>query len=144
MIVVAADSVGYYLDDTECQIRGRSQPICVWEGCQAGITSIFIDSAGNVKGCGALYDDAFIEGNVRQEPLARIWDDECRFSYNRGFQRQLLQGRCRNCDVAEACMGGCRASNYFTTGSLYENAYCSHHGAPRQRRAAARNPFPIV
>jgi len=143
MIVVAADSVGYYFDDSEPYIRGRRKPICVWDGCQAGITSLFIDSTGNVKGCGALYDDAFIEGNVKQRPLAEIWHDERLFSYNRAFTPQLLKGSCRGCDVAEVCMGGCRASNYFTTGSLYENAYCSHNGPPRDFRAVSSDAFPI-
>lgn len=144
MIVVAADSVGYYFEDTEGYIRGRRKPICVWEGCQAGMTSVFIDSAGNVKGCGSLYDDAFIEGNVKERRLAEIWRDERLFSYNRAFHRRLLKGRCRGCDVAEVCMGGCRSSNYFTTGSLYENAFCSHNGTPRDFRAASRGAFPVL
>ncbi|MBZ5536297.1 MAG: radical SAM protein [Acidobacteriia bacterium] len=137
MIVVAADSIGYYHDDSEGCIRGRREPICYWEGCQAGITSFFIDSVGNVKGCGALYDDAFIEGNVREQPLSEIWRDEHKFSYNRAFDLQLLTGRCRDCDVADVCKGGCRASNYFTAGTLYENAFCPHNQNPREPTAVS-------
>jgi radical SAM protein with 4Fe4S-binding SPASM domain len=125
MLVVAADNIGYY-DDNEVYIRGTKNPICYWSGCQAGITSLFIDSVGNVKGCGALYDKKFIEGNLNQDSLTEIWTNEKNFSYNRKFKTDLLSGNCKSCDVGSVCQGGCRASNYFMTNSLYENAFCSH------------------
>lgn len=143
MIVVAADSIGYYHDDSEERIRGRRRPICCWEGCQAGITALFIDSVGNVKGCGALYDDAFIEGNVREQRLSEIWRDEHKFSYNRAFDLKLLTGPCGDCDVADVCKGGCRASNYFTAGTLYENAFCPHNRNLRNPRAGLEDAFAI-
>lgn len=125
MVIYAADSIGYY-DENEAYIRGRRAPVCYWEGCQAGITSIFIDSAGNIKGCGALYSDIFIEGNVREKPLTKIWNDKDNFAYNRKFAIRLLTGKCKACDVGDICKGGCRASNYFAANSLYENAFCAH------------------
>lgn len=132
MTVLAADSVGYYHNDTESVIRGRRHPLCYWCGCQAGLTTAFIDSAGNVKGCGALYDDRFIEGNLRRRPLADIWLDPSLFAYNRAFTLDRLTGACRHCEAADVCRGGCRASNYFNLGTLYENAYC-----PRSQPAAS-------
>lgn len=123
MVVIAADSIGYF-DDNEAYIRGFSSPVCYWNGCAAGISSIFIDSVGNVKGCGALYSDAFIEGNVRVTSLADIWHDTAAFSYNRKFATGLLAGKCRECDVGHVCKGGCRSSNYFSSGNLYESAFC--------------------
>lgn len=131
MVIYAADNIGYY-DDNETYLRGRRAPVCYWIGCQAGITSVFIDSVGNIKGCGALYDEAFIEGNIRQTPLADIWNDRDRFAYNRRFETTLLQGRCKGCDVGDACKGGCRASNFFNTKSLYENAYCCRARLPKR------------
>jgi radical SAM protein with 4Fe4S-binding SPASM domain len=125
MLIVAGDNIGYY-DDNESYIRGTKNPLCYWLGCQAGITSLFIDSIGNVKGCGALYDNKFIEGNLKQSSLAEIWNNKENFSYNRKFKTDLLSGNCRDCDVGSVCMAGCRASNYFMTDSLYENAFCSH------------------
>ncbi len=123
MVLIAADSIGYF-DDNEADIRGSSSPICFWGGCAAGISSIFIDSVGNVKGCGALYADVFIEGNVRTTPLAEIWNSESSFSYNRKFTADLLSGACAGCPVGNLCKGGCRSSNYFSTKSLYSNAFC--------------------
>ncbi len=123
MVVIAADSIGYF-DDNEVYIRGGTSPVCYWGGCAAGISSIFIDSVGNVKGCGALYSDAFIEGNVRRAPLSDIWYDTESFAYNRQFSTRLLAGKCSECDVGHVCRGGCRSSNYFSSGNLYESAFC--------------------
>jgi radical SAM protein with 4Fe4S-binding SPASM domain len=123
MVVIAADSLGYF-DGNEADLRGSSSPICFWGGCAAGITSVFIDSVGNVKGCGALYSDVFIEGNVRHTPLTDVWNGENHFAYNRRFTTDLLSGRCAGCDVGHLCRGGCRSSNYFATQSLYASAFC--------------------
>lgn len=126
MRLIAADNIGYYFNNSEPNIRGASSPLCYWEGCLAGINSLFIDSVGNVKGCGALYDEIFIEGNLRQNSLSDIWNDKDNFSYNRNFSTDLLTGICKGCDMGALCKGGCRASNYFTKESLYENAFCAH------------------
>ncbi len=126
MVLLAADSLGYYYEDSEPYIRGIRTPVSYWEGCQAGLSSVFIDSVGNVKGCGALYSDKFIESNVRDRPLAAIWNDPETFSYNRKFNPSLLTGKCHGCDVADICRGGCRASNYFAGRKVYENAFCCH------------------
>lgn len=123
MAVVAADCIGYF-DENEAYIRGRSSPINVWGGCSAGISNVFIDSVGNVKGCGALYADRFIEGNVRETPLAEIWNGPENFAYNRKFTTAQLSGMCAGCEVGHACKGGCRSANYFSTGSLYSSAFC--------------------
>jgi radical SAM protein with 4Fe4S-binding SPASM domain len=130
MMVLAADSIGYYHGDSEERIRSWREPINCWEGCQAGISSVFIDSVGNVKGCGALYSDVFIEGNVRERSLSEIWHDPTKFAYNRTFEPARLTGECGKCDVGDVCRGGCRASNYFTSGNLYENAFCAHRLPP--------------
>jgi len=126
MLVIAADNIGYYYNHNEPYIRGTRSPLCYWGGCLAGISSLFIDSVGNVKGCGALYDEKFIEGNLRENSLTDIWTSEEAFSYNREFVTDLLTGICKDCDMASLCKGGCRASNYFMKNSLYENAFCSH------------------
>jgi radical SAM protein with 4Fe4S-binding SPASM domain len=126
MVTVAADSIGYFVDN-EAEIRGSACPICYWGGCAAGVSSVFIDSVGNVKGCGALYADEFIEGNLRASSLAEIWGDSNKFAYNRKFTPDLLAGDCAGCSVGHLCKGGCRSSNYFSTGSLYSNAFCCRH-----------------
>ncbi len=135
MMVVAANSIGYF-DGNESQIRGVRAPINCWRGCQAGVSSVGIDSVGNVKGCAALYDDAFIEGNVRDSSLSAIWNEETNFEYNRGFEVGMLSGKCKTCAVGDVCQGGCRAFNFFAGGSLYECPCCIRN-QPRTLSATA-------
>ncbi len=123
----AGDDIGYY-DENEMYLRNRPGTLSAWQGCQAGLRVIGIDSIGNVKGCESLYSDYFIEGNLREESLAEIWHKEGNFAYNRQFDVNQLTGRCKGCDKAHICRGGCRGACYFTTDSLFENPYCCYPG----------------
>jgi radical SAM protein with 4Fe4S-binding SPASM domain len=125
--IYAGDDTGYF-DDNEMYLRNTPGTLSAWQGCQAGLRVVGIDSTGNVKGCESLYSDEFIEGNVRDESLKDIWTEEGNFGYNRQFNTSMLSGACKGCDKGRICRGGCRGSCYFTTGSLYENAYCCYPG----------------
>ncbi len=126
MSVYAGDNIGYY-DENEKFIRGLPGNINYWSGCQAGLTVVGIDSIGNVKGCESLYDDIFIEGNLRKETLSEIWFKEGNFSYNRNFDTTLLTGKCKECDMGTFCRAGCRGACFFTKGHFFENAYCIYN-----------------
>lgn len=127
--IYAGDDIGYY-DENELYLRNTPGTLAPWRGCQAGLRVVGIDSVGNVKGCESLYDDAFIEGNLREESLATIWNDEGRFAYNRQFDVSMLTGGCAGCDKGSVCRGGCRGACRFTAGSLYENPYCAYPRRP--------------
>lgn len=49
-IMGIADNIGYFTE-SEGFLRGNLSGKAVFRGCQAGITSIGIDSVGNVRGC---------------------------------------------------------------------------------------------
>ena len=117
-----ADNIGYFTPE-EGSLRGRSG--AVFTGCGAGLTSIGIDSVGNVRGCESMYDEHFNEGNLRERTLMDIWMDPGAFAYNRGFDESMLTGSCAGCPMGSVCAGGCRSYNYFTTGKLYENRLCA-------------------
>ena len=117
-----ADNIGYYTPE-ENKIRGIRG--LRFSGCSAGLTSLGIDSVGNVRGCESMYDDRFIEGNLRERSLIDIWTDENAFAYNRRFSAGMLTGGCRNCPYGPVCAGGCRSYNWFTAGKLYENVLCA-------------------
>lgn len=123
MNVVAADNMGYYTDD-ESTIRGYLGG--AFPGCSAGLSVIGIDSIGNVRGCESLYDERFIEGNLRERTLESIWDDSNAFAYNRHFTKEQLGGKCKYCAEGCRCAAGCRSINYFTTGNMYESVTCTH------------------
>lgn len=118
-----ADNIGYY-SNSEGYLRGNLSGYAVFLGCRAGITSIGIDSIGNVRGCESMYDERFIEGNLREKSLREIWENPDAFAYNRKFQMECLTGACRTCQFGDLCAGGCRSYNYFTHGNLYEAIYC--------------------
>ena len=120
-----ADNIGYHTPE-EAKIRGRRG--LVFEGCSAGLTTLGIDSVGNVRGCESMYDERFNEGNLRERSLRDIWCDPDAFAYNRKFTPDMLAGGCAGCPKGDVCAGGCRSYNWFTTGGLYENALCPRRG----------------
>ena len=117
-----ADNIGYYTGQ-EGSLRGNKGG--VFSGCSAGLTSIGIDSVGNVKGCEALYDERFSEGNLREKTLREIWESPDSFAYNRHFWKEMLTGKCKTCEHGHICAGGCRSYNYFVHGKMYESPFCA-------------------
>ena len=123
-LIGVADNIGYFSPD-DAALRGGTRR---FSGCGAGLRSLGIDSAGNVRGCESMYDERFIEGNLRERRLADIWNDPDAFAYNRRFTPALLTGACASCPYGSRCAAGCRSYDYFTTGKLYESPLCVSRG----------------
>lgn len=119
-----ADNIGYFTEN-EDRLRGRCSGGAPFTGCRAGLSAIGIDSVGNVRGCESMYDERFIEGNLRERSLESIWNDENAFAYNRRFTKELLTGACKTCEYGSRCAGGCRSYAYFVHGKMYEAPYCA-------------------
>lgn len=119
-----ADNIGYFTPE-ETRIRGEEGRY--YPGCGAGLSVIGIDSAGNVRGCESMYDERFIEGNLRELSLREIWENPNGFSYNRRFTPKLLTGRCASCAYGKYCAGGCRSYNHFVHHKLYEFPNCARN-----------------
>ena len=117
-----ADNIGYYTE-TEGKLRGHEHSW--YRGCQAGLTLLGIDSVGNIRGCESMYDERFIEGNIRERRMADIWNDLGAFAYNREFRRENLTGACATCEYGPYCAGGCRSYNFFVHGKIYESPACA-------------------
>lgn len=81
-------------------------------GCLAGSAVCFISHEGKVFPCGYLPTEA---GDVRRQPFAQIWRDSEVFAKLR--RRDLLGGKCGDCEFAQVCMG-CRARAYGQTGDF--------------------------
>ena len=121
-----ADNVGYYGEAEDQGIRqhrqGRYQ---YWEGCHAGVQAMGLDSNGDVKGCQSLPSiPEFIEGNVRQRPLAEIWNDPDVFRYTRGFRLEDLSGPCAQCHYGPLCKAGCTSAALSHSGDVGDNPMC--------------------
>ena len=122
-LILAADNLGYFTEHESC-IRSPLGGTGRFPGCTAGTQVIGIDSVGNVRGCEALYDDRFIEGNVRDVSVVDIWNSSGSFAYNRKFDLSMLGGKCSSCDLGSLCKGGCRSMNYFSHGKMHESIIC--------------------
>lgn len=122
--VGVAHNIGYFTD-MEGYLRGNTSGKAIFRGCTAGLTSVAIDSVGNIRGCESMYDDYFIEGNLREKTLSEIWNSKHTFAYNRNFMIDQLTGKCSTCRMGHLCAGGCRSYNYFTHGKLFESLHCA-------------------
>lgn len=122
--IFLGDNIGYFTKQ-ENLLRGDLSGYTRFPGCSAGLSTLGIDSIGNVRGCESMYDESFIEGNLRNQKLRDIWEAPNAFSYNRKFVESMLTGKCSTCKYGFMCAGGCRAYNYFTHQKLYEAKYCA-------------------
>jgi radical SAM protein with 4Fe4S-binding SPASM domain len=123
--VSVGDNIGYFSHHETALRRGvKESPFPFWCGCSAGCMTIGIEANGNVKGCLSLQSDRFVEGNVRDEPLATIWTKPGNFAYTRGFIVENLHGNCASCELGEICRGGCTFMAFGATGSPHNNPYC--------------------
>lgn len=114
------DNIGYFTD-MEGFLRGNLSGKAIFSGCRAGLTSIGIDSVGNVRSCESMYDEQFNEGNLREKSLREIWESSDAFAYNRKFSRDMLTRKCGECQYGKYCAGGCRSYNFFVHAKLYES-----------------------
>ncbi len=98
-------------------------PGCTWNGCTAGVDTLGIQSNGGVKGCLSLPDE-FLEGTIRERPIAELWRDPDAFALNRGFEADRLDGFCGNCPHGLTCRGGCADLAQSAGGGPHNNPYC--------------------
>jgi radical SAM protein with 4Fe4S-binding SPASM domain len=127
---VAADNIGYYGEHEET-LRNPGGRIPFWVGCRAGLDVLGIESHGDVKGCLSLPSELngrrdFVEGNLRERPLAGIWHDPDAFAYNRRFRVEQLRGGCAGCEYGEICRGGCTWTSVGHHGHPHEFPLCYH------------------
>ena len=118
MPVIGAHCLGYYSNYIpELGILPE------WQGCQAGISVLSIQSNGGVKGCLSTPDE-YIEGNVRKRSIVDIWNDPNSFSYNRKFKKEDLGPNCKGCKYGENCKGGCMSMSTAYTGKPFNTPLC--------------------
>jgi radical SAM protein with 4Fe4S-binding SPASM domain len=146
---VGADDIGYY-GMPEQGLRDDGGELPFWIGCRAGCQVIGIESSGNIKGCLSLPSSMhgerrFVAGNLREKPLAEIWNADDGFAYNRKHTEADLGGFCRVCRYREFCRGGCTWTVYCNTLQGGEgNPFCFYYQAVRQRRFDLLNEEPTA
>lgn len=105
-----------------------------FQGCQAGKYVMGIESDGAVKGCPSLQTEAYVGGNLRQDPLQEIWQNSPQLSFRRKAKAEIeapalderapLWGFCQSCPYAEVCQGGCTFTAHALFGRPGNNPYC--------------------
>lgn len=87
-------------------------------GCSAGRSTVAIDSEGNVFPCSFLNYKELICGNVNEISLYEIWTKSNVLNKYRNMNH--IDGKCKQCDHLEKCLGGCRAAAYAAErGNIY-------------------------
>jgi radical SAM protein with 4Fe4S-binding SPASM domain len=77
-----------------------------------------------VKGCPSLQTSHYVGGNLRDRPIADIWDNTKELAFARERTVDDLWGFCRTCDFADPCMGGCSFTAHAILGRPGNNPYC--------------------
>lgn len=101
--LAAIHCMGYYSQTIPSHTFNR-----FWMGCPAGKKVLGIRSNGDVVGCLSIYNDDYIEGNLKEKSLKEIRKNKDFCSWNRRLERfKSLSGFCKDCPFSLACLGGC-------------------------------------
>ena len=114
--------VGYYSDviPETVNLAGEN-----WDGCPAGRYVMGIRSDGKVTGCLSIYNDKYLDADLRKKSVTDIWCDDKFCSWNKRHNRcNQLTGYCQECPFAAVCCAGCSslADSYYNT--IGENRLC--------------------
>ena len=106
-----------------------------WTGCMAGKKNLGIRSDGSILGCLSLYEDKYIEGNVKEKSIKEIRKDKCFCSWNHRLEKfKNLTGYCAECVYGLVCLRGCEA---FTS---TQQQLCYHAIEQKWKENVPNNP----
>jgi radical SAM protein with 4Fe4S-binding SPASM domain len=97
--------------------------VVAWNGCQAGISTLGIQSNGDLRGCLAL-PATYNEASIRRNTLAEIWNSDEFARYSRSVKDSDIKGECAACEHKAVCKGGCSAVSLSLGGGLHQDPYC--------------------
>ncbi len=86
--------------------------------CNAGVHTFYLNCLGDVYPCTSLLNKRFIVGNIKERPLADIWNDP-KMTEIAQFLRDQIRGECSSCRHFHSCRGACRGITYAHTGDLF-------------------------
>ena len=121
----AANTLGYF-GPHDHALRKHQNRHGHYLGCQAGRSTVAIESNGDIKTCPSLGGGRNVGGNWREHGFARIWASAPQMQYTRQRTQDDLWGYCRSCYYASVCMGGCTSISEPLLGRPGNNPYCHH------------------
>lgn len=120
--IVGMHDFGYYSDVIPNSVNLYEKN---WHGCPAGIYVMGIRSNGKVLGCLSIYNDEYIDGDLRKNSVKEIWERQDFCVWNRRSNRiKNLTGACKDCPYATACCAGCSSICDSYTKTMNENPMC--------------------
>ena len=132
--VCAGNNIGYF-GPHEQVLRSRPGGTeSHWQGCQAGIYVMGIESDGTIKGCPSLPTAPYAGGNVRELPLETIWTQSAEVRFSRDRDTSELWGFCGTCYYADVCRAGCSWTVHCTLGKRGNNPFCYHRVTQLKKR----------
>lgn len=115
---------GYYSDviPNSVNVCGKN-----WSGCPAGRYVMGFRSNGKVMGCLSIYDDRFIEGDLRKNSVKEIWENKDFCSWNNKYNKaKNLTGICKDCAYGVACCAGCSGMSIAQNTKGHSLNLCFH------------------
>lgn len=104
--------------------------------CNAGITTCFIGSDGEIFPCTLFKEyEEFSAGNIRENSLYDIWTRQEAFHNLRHLDINTIE-KYKKCDCFNLCPGGCRAKAFMATRDLagdMDDIFCQISIKMRQR-----------
>jgi radical SAM protein with 4Fe4S-binding SPASM domain len=137
-----ANSLGYF-GPIEHKLRAKQRRRTGhFGGCEAGKSTIGIESNGAIKNCPSLGGPTNVAGRWREEGLAALWGKP-QISSLRERTRADLWGYCGECYYADVCRAGCTAVAEPLMGRPGNNPFC-HHRALEMDRQGLRERIELV
>lgn len=123
--LLAANTLGYF-GPHDHALRKHQNRHGHYMGCQAGRSTVAIESNGDIKTCPSLGGGRNVGGNWRDHGFHAIWAAAPQMQYTRERTLDDLWGYCRDCYYARVCMGGCTSVSEPLLGRPGNNPYCHH------------------
>ncbi|MDO4424115.1 MAG: radical SAM protein [Pseudomonadota bacterium] len=140
--IVGMHDFGYYSDVIPNSVNVYNDN---WHGCPAGRYVMGIRSNGKVVGCLSVYNDDYIDGDLRKKTLKEIWDDENICTWNNRVERsKKLTGHCKDCPYAFACCAGCSSICDSYTKTVHENPLCYYAIESKYKNCTGTDTYSCV
>jgi radical SAM protein with 4Fe4S-binding SPASM domain len=136
------NNLGYF-GPLEYAIRRSQQSTGHYRGCNAGTSTIGIESNGELKACPTLGGPTNLGGNVREHSLHDLWSRSPEITYYRRRGVEDLWGYCGECYYKETCMAGCTATGEPIMGRPGNNPFCHHRALEMDRMGVRERLEPV-
>jgi radical SAM protein with 4Fe4S-binding SPASM domain len=123
--LLAANTLGWF-GPYDHLLRRHQGPLGHYIGCEAGRSTVAIESDGAIKTCPSLGGERNVGGSWREHGFSAIWEQAPQMQYTRRRDLDDLWGFCRTCYYASVCMGGCTSVSEPLLGRPGNNPYCHH------------------